>query len=152
MKSFLVLASLAACALAQRLRIQEPAAGQSFTAGSSILVELEDDVSIPPVPSGWYLNFRLQEAATPVTQGTVIIAITQCFDVCSQPDQWPSSAVLYNGPLNVQENNTAPQKGHYQDFTFTLPQYQPGGAILSVAHLFEAELAVRVSQSSCRIY
>ncbi|KIP11804.1 hypothetical protein PHLGIDRAFT_124491 [Phlebiopsis gigantea 11061_1 CR5-6] len=124
MKYCIVLASLAACALAQRLRIQEPAAGQSFAGGAPILIELEDD-----------------EAATPVTQGTVIIAITECFDVCSQPSQWPSSAVLYNGPLNVQGNSSAPQNGHYQYFTFTLPQYQPGGAILSVAHSFDAELA-----------
>lgn len=78
----------------------------------------------------------------------MIIAITECFDVCSQPNQWPSSAVLYNGPLNVQGNSSAPQKGHYQDFTLTLPQYQPGGAVLSVAHSFDAELAVRSLNSA----
>lgn len=83
-----------------------------------------------------------------MTQGTVVIAITQCFNVCNQPDQWPSSLVLYDGALNVQGNNSAPQKGHYQDFSLTIPNYQPGEAVISVAHQFEAESAVRLSDCS----
>ena len=44
MKTFFVLASLAACALAQRLHIQEPTAGQTFAGNATITVELEQDV------------------------------------------------------------------------------------------------------------
>lgn len=45
MKSFVVLASLAACVFAQRLKIQEPTSMQNIASGSTITVELEDDVS-----------------------------------------------------------------------------------------------------------
>lgn len=83
-------------------------------------------------------------AATPVTQGTVVIAVTPCYDVCDQPDQWSTSLVLYDGALNVQSNVSAPLKGRYEDFSLTIPQFQPGEAVLSVAHKFLSESAVRL--------
>ena len=48
MKSFVVLATLAACALAQRLHIQEPTTNQTVQSGQFFTVELEQDVSTSP--------------------------------------------------------------------------------------------------------
>ena len=74
----------------------------------------------------------------------MIIALTECYDVCDQPDQWPASAVLYHGALNIQSNNSAPDKSPHEDFQFALDaNLQPGGYVLSVAHSFVSESAVR---------
>ncbi|EKM56237.1 uncharacterized protein PHACADRAFT_253253 [Phanerochaete carnosa HHB-10118-sp] len=120
MKAFFVLASLAACALAQRLHIQEPTAGQTVSGSGTIIVELEQDQSLGPL-----------------VQTSVLIAMNNCFDVCSEPDQWGPATVLYNGPFNPQFNSSAPEKGHYQDFAIQLPGFQSGGAIIQVAHQFQ---------------
>ncbi|EKM56268.1 uncharacterized protein PHACADRAFT_140896 [Phanerochaete carnosa HHB-10118-sp] len=120
MKTFFVLASLAACALAQRLHIQAPTAGQTVSGNGTLVVELEQDPSLGPL-----------------VQTSVLIAMNSCYDVCGQPDQWGPATVLYNGPFNPQWNTSVPEKGHYQDFTFQLPGYQPGGAIVQVAHQFQ---------------
>ena len=48
MKSFVVLVTLAACTLAQRLHIQEPTANQTIQSGQLFTVELEQDVSTSP--------------------------------------------------------------------------------------------------------
>ena len=67
----------------------------------------------------------------------MLIAVNNCFDVCDTPDQWGPGQVLYNGAFNPQPNNSAPQKGHYQDFVLQLPGLQPGGAFIQVAHQFK---------------
>ena len=51
MKSVLVLASLAACALAQRLHIAEPTAMQNVGTGQYFTAELHMDVRIAPFVS-----------------------------------------------------------------------------------------------------
>ncbi|PSS34124.1 hypothetical protein PHLCEN_2v1834 [Hermanssonia centrifuga] len=91
MKSFFVLASLAAFAFAQRLSILEPTAEESITGGSPFTVELQQ--------------------------------------------AWGLGTVLYNGPFNPQYNSSAPQKGLFQDFTLTMPDFVNGGVALQVSHL-----------------
>ncbi|THG96673.1 hypothetical protein EW026_g5202 [Hermanssonia centrifuga] len=118
MKSFFVLASLAACAFAQRLSILEPTAEESITGGSPFTVELQQAGSLGPVQ-----------------QVSVVIAVTSCYDVCSDPTQWGLGTVLYNGPFNPQYNSSAPQKGLFQDFTLTMPDFVNGGVALQVSHL-----------------
>ncbi|GJE98797.1 hypothetical protein PsYK624_150340 [Phanerochaete sordida] len=119
MKSFFVLASLAACALAQRMHIQAPTPGQTVTGNGTLTVELEQDQSLGPL-----------------RQTSVLIAMNNCFDVCDQPDQWSPGIILYNGDFNPQFNASAPQKGHYQDFVLQLPGFQPGPAVIQVAHQY----------------
>ena len=71
------------------------------------------------------------------------IAIVNCFDVCDEPDQWPTSTVLYSGPFNPQFNASTPQKNHFQDFVLDISQaVSPGEAVISVAHEM---IAVNVS-------
>ena len=73
------------------------------------------------------------------------IAATPCYDVCSDPSQWGSGTVLYNGAFNPQYNSSAPQKGLYQDFSLTLPQGWPAGeSVLQVAHLFKLGVSPRI--------
>ncbi|KIP11805.1 hypothetical protein PHLGIDRAFT_114133 [Phlebiopsis gigantea 11061_1 CR5-6] len=125
MQSVFILAALAASSFAQRLIIQEPTAGQTITGNAPVTIEVSR--SVPP---------------TPETQGTVVIAVTPCYDVCSQPPLWPASQVVYDGPLNVQYNNSDPAKGRYEDITVTVPSFfQSSGAIISVAHQFTSESA-----------
>lgn len=47
MKSFFVLASLAACAFAQRLHIAAPTTSQILKSGQWFTLELQQDVSLP---------------------------------------------------------------------------------------------------------
>ncbi|EKM56261.1 uncharacterized protein PHACADRAFT_253293 [Phanerochaete carnosa HHB-10118-sp] len=120
MKSFIVLASLAACTLAQRLHIAGPTAGQTVGANSYFTAELQMDNTL-----------------SSMSQKSVLIALTACYDVCSQPAQWGPGTVLYNGTFNPQYNVSAPQKGLYQDFRLQLPEGWPSGeSVLSVAHQF----------------
>ena len=72
-----------------------------------------------------------------MSQKNVVIAVTACYDVCSQPDQWGPGTVLYTGDFNPQYNVSAPEKGLYQDFRVQLPAGWPAGeSVLAVAHQF----------------
>ena len=72
-----------------------------------------------------------------MSQKSVTIVATACYDVCTQPDQWGAGSVLYNGPFNPQYNFSAPAKGLYQDFSLQVPEYWPSGpSVLQVAHFF----------------
>ena len=46
-----------------------------------------------------------------MSQKSVTIVVTACYDVCDNPDQWGPGTVLYTGPYNPQYNVSAPQKG-----------------------------------------
>ncbi|THG93771.1 hypothetical protein EW026_g7558 [Hermanssonia centrifuga] len=120
MKSFFVLASLAACALAQRLSILEPTTGNNISSSGSFTVELHQ-----------------AQSTSDVDQVSVVIALTPCYDVCDDPSQWGLATVLYNGAFNPQYNTSQPQKGLYQDFVLPLSGWPTGGSVLSVAHLLD---------------
>ncbi|GJE98355.1 hypothetical protein PsYK624_145840 [Phanerochaete sordida] len=120
MKSIFLLASLAACALAQRLHIAEPTTGQVVGAGQYFTAELHMDNTL-----------------SSMSQKSVTIVATACYDVCDSPDQWGPGTVLYNGSFAPQYNASAPQKGLYQDFRVQLPEGWPAGeSVLAVAHQF----------------
>ncbi|KIP01771.1 hypothetical protein PHLGIDRAFT_38184 [Phlebiopsis gigantea 11061_1 CR5-6] len=120
MKSFFVVATLAAAALAQRLHIAEPTAGQNLPTGQFFTAEL-----------------RMDNTLSSMSQKSVLVAVTACYDVCDQPDQWGPGTVLYNGLFNPQYNVSAPQKSLYQDFRVQLPEGWPTGeSVLAVAHQF----------------
>ena len=81
-----------------------------------------------------------------MSQKSVLIAVTACYDVCGSPDKWGPGTVLYNGAFNPQFNSSKPQAGPFEDFTFTLPTGWPtGGNVIQVAHLEN----VGVSLFSC---
>ncbi|GJE98806.1 hypothetical protein PsYK624_150430 [Phanerochaete sordida] len=120
MKSFFLLTSLAACALAQRMHIQAPTPGQTVSGNGTVTVELEQDPSLGPM-----------------RQTSVLIAIASCYDVCDQPDQWSPGTIVYNGGFDPEWNTSAPEKGHYQDFQVQLPGLQPGPIVFQVAHQYQ---------------
>lgn len=79
-----------------------------------------------------------------MSQKSVLVAVTACYDVCDQPDQWGPGTVLYNGLFDPQYNVSAPQKSLYQDFRVQLPEGWPTGeSVLAVAHQFT--VGVRMS-------
>ncbi|GJE98801.1 hypothetical protein PsYK624_150380 [Phanerochaete sordida] len=120
MKSFFVIAALAACALAQRLHIVEPAAGATVQSGQQFTLELRQD-----------------QTTSSLQQTSVLVAVNSCYDSCSDPTSWGPATVLYNGAFNPQYNSSAPQKGLYQDLQIQLPELQAGGAVIQVAHQFK---------------
>ena len=80
-----------------------------------------------------------------MSQKSVTIAVTACYDVCDQPDQWGPGTVLYNGTFNPQYNVSAPQKSLYQDFRVQLPEGWPTGeSVLAVAHQFTVGVCISV--------
>ena len=80
-----------------------------------------------------------------MSQKSVTIAVTACYDVCDQPDQWGPGTILYTGDFNPQYNTSAPQKGLYQDFRVQLPQGWPTGeSVLAVAHQFTLGVCARL--------
>lgn len=82
-----------------------------------------------------------------MSQKSVLIAVTACYDVCASPDQWGPGTVLYNGTFDPQYNVSAPQKGLYQDFRVQLPEGWPTGeSVLAVAHQFT--VGVRLPRAS----
>lgn len=81
-----------------------------------------------------------------MSQKSVLIAVTACYDVCDQPDQWGPGTVLYNGSFNPQYNVSAPQKSLYQDLRVQLPEGWPTGeSVLAVAHQFTVGVRVLAS-------
>ena len=146
MKSFFVVAALAASVLAQRLEIALPTAGSTVDTGSPFTVRLHQDVRPYSIyPEGKQgAKFSLQNAQGVLQQVSVVIALTACYDVCDQPSAWGPGTVLYNGAFNPQYNSSLPpQVGLHEDFTFTLPDGWPtGGNVLSVAHLFNVGVSV----------
>lgn len=133
MKTFFVLASLAASALAQRLHITEPTANQNLKSAQNFTVQLLQDVSRPfPSPRSPLIVLVSQQTLGPLEPGSVTIAVVSCLNACDKPDQWAASTVLYDGAFNPQGG----AKGHTQDFQLTLPTMTPGKAVVSVAHEF----------------
>ncbi|KAI0703779.1 hypothetical protein BC835DRAFT_1410507 [Cytidiella melzeri] len=121
MKSFAVVAALVACAFAQRLHIVSPTDQTTVSSGSAFIAELHQDQTL-----------------SSLSQVSVTISLTACYDVCDDPSQWGPGTVLYNGAFNPQYNQSQPQKGLYQDFSLTVPQGWPAGeSVLQVGHLFK---------------
>ena len=86
-----------------------------------------------------------------MSQKNVLIAVTACYDVCADPSQWGAGTILYNGDFNPQYNQSAPQKGLYQDLRVQLPEGWPAGeSVLQVAHQFTVGVrAILVSLLWC---
>ncbi|EJD05317.1 uncharacterized protein FOMMEDRAFT_78189 [Fomitiporia mediterranea MF3/22] len=117
MRAFTVLLSLAGAALAQRISIGAPSAGQTLTGGK--------DTSVSVLKG---------DTLTGSTEIGVSILIHHCTQSPCEDASEQMGSILYSGSFN-------PQRGPgffgepVQNFTVTIPDgFQPGPAVLSVAH------------------
>ena len=80
----------------------------------------------------------MQESTSDLSQVSIVIAITACYDVCDDPSQWGPGTVLYEGPFNPQHDSSAPQEGLHQAIHLPFPgqSWPAGESVLSVSHLF----------------
>lgn len=85
-----------------------------------------------------------------MSQLSVIIAATACYDVCDTPDKWGPGTVLYNGSFSPQLDSSAPEKGLHEEFQLTFPglSWPEGETVFSVAHQFT--VGVRIATKSRR--
>ncbi|KAI0360252.1 hypothetical protein OH77DRAFT_1418123 [Trametes cingulata] len=128
MKSILVLAALALSALAQQAQIVSPAAGSTIAAGSEVTIEVHQD-----------------ESATDDVQVAIILGISGCSSNCDDfdPSESGMGTILFGGVFDPQRDPSQPQKGLFQDFTFQVPDFLSGSAVLTLAHL-QAVGAVKI--------
>ncbi|KAI0346473.1 hypothetical protein BDW22DRAFT_1425942 [Trametopsis cervina] len=120
MKPFAAVAAFVACVFAQRVSILEPTPGTMVVSGTSFIAELHQD-----------------ETTSSLSQISVTLSVTACFDVCNDSTKWGPGTVLYNAGFNPQFDPSQPQKGLFQDIPVVLPAGWPEGeSVLQVAHLF----------------
>ncbi|KAL7283901.1 hypothetical protein PYCCODRAFT_320808 [Trametes coccinea BRFM310] len=133
MKTALILASLALSALAQQATIVSPAAGSTLTGGSIITIEVHQDAS-----------------ATDDVQVAAILGFRTCGSGdCSgiDPSEDGVGDIIFAGAFNPQRDPTQPQKGLFQDFSWSVPSDLPGNGLLSLVHL-QAVGAVKIPELS----
>ncbi|KAI8971317.1 hypothetical protein BD414DRAFT_224573 [Trametes punicea] len=129
MKSILILASLALSALAQQATIVTPAANSTVTGGSVVTIEVHQD-----------------ESATDDVQVAAILGFHTCpAGDCSglDPSEDGVGDIIYAGAFNPARDPTQPQKGLFEDFSWSVPSDLPGPGLLSLVHL-QAVGAVKV--------
>ncbi|KAL3474047.1 hypothetical protein BJX99DRAFT_232319 [Aspergillus californicus] len=114
MKTFAILASLAATALAQNAGVTLPG-GSKLTAGSKVVVQVQRPNSL-----------------TGSTEIGIAIGIQSCPNSpCTSTDS-SLGTLLYHGSFNPQyhEGSNPP----YENFTVTVPDFDTGKAVVGVAH------------------
>ncbi|CDO72834.1 hypothetical protein BN946_scf185002.g19 [Trametes cinnabarina] len=133
MKTALVISSLALSALAQQANIVTPAAGSALTGGSVVTIAVHQDA-----------------AATDDVQVAAILGFRSCGSGgCSgiDPSQDGVGDIIFAGAFNPQRDPTQPQKGLFQDFSWSVPDDLPGPGLLSLVHL-QAVGAVKIPELS----
>ncbi|KAI0634673.1 hypothetical protein C8Q77DRAFT_1156081 [Trametes polyzona] len=125
MQRLFVLAALSAAGLAQQAIIVSPTPGTLIGAGQQVTVAVHQDAS-----------------TTNTTQGGIVIGFRSCESTgttdCSTFDpatQGVGSTIVFAGAFDPKEDPNQPQKGSFQDFTFTVPANNGiGGNVFTLGH------------------
>ena len=135
MKVAFALLALAASAVAQTVSIATPMAGQTFSKGQSVEVQVVEPVRLTVFVGlksiGLPLNQQIAQQA--VTEIGIAITLHPCSQSpCENADD-SLGTVLYTGPYNPQR--TSPTTQPVQGFSVVIPtSFESGPALISVVH------------------